>query len=143
MVRTGEKKMTEEMDRKYRELIVRIDEMDVSAAKRFELNMMANCARYIEDVMLRKNRIPDLAYASEQLDQLNKAEMQPMTEKQHKELAQQVTDYLRKRYGKEFTDNDAVRIYDFVMQEADQEIPYPTSQADIENVAMEFELRYG
>lgn len=66
-----------------------------------------------------------------------------MTEKQREELAQRVIDCLRKEWGDEFADEDTIRIHNFIMDEADPEIPYPASEADIINAAMEFEMRYG
>jgi len=43
----------------------------------------------------------------------------------------------------ELTDSDRIRIYDFVMWKADAEIPCPTSESIVINIALEFELKYG
>lgn len=63
-----------------------------------------------------------------------------MTEEQRKQLADKVTELLRKEWANEFTDEDAVRIYDFCMQEVG-DLPYPFSKLDIMITAQEFELR--
>ena len=68
-----------------------------------------------------------------------------MTKEQREKLAEAVIKILRREWINEFTDNDAVRIYDFCNDEVDDimSIPFPFSNYDIETVAMEFELKYG
>lgn len=67
-----------------------------------------------------------------------------MTKEQREKLARRVTALLRQEWGSEFTDNDAVRIYDFCLDEVDgDEISWPLFERDVENIAAQFELKYG
>ena len=57
-----------------------------------------------------------------------------MTEQQRRFLAERIEQLLRKEWGSEFRDGDAIRIYDYCMDEA--------TTNDVQNEAMQFEMKY-